>query len=53
MDLGEFGLDEFRVRVGFGVVGCEDCVGFFEAVVGDEPAGGFGEETVDVSVCLW
>lgn len=44
VDLGEFGLDEFRVGVGFGVVGGEDGVGFFEAVVGDEPARGFGEE---------
>lgn len=53
MDLGDFGLYEFGVRVGFGVVGGEDVVGFFETVVGDEPAGRFGEETARIyqSVC--
>lgn len=38
VDLGDFGLDEVRVWVALGVVGGEDLVGFFEAVVGDEPA---------------
>lgn len=50
VDLGDFGLDKLGSWVGFGVVGGEDCVGFFEAVVGDEPAGGFGEEAEFVNV---
>lgn len=39
VNLRDFGLDEVGVEVGFCVIGGEDLVGFFEAVVGDEPPG--------------
>lgn len=44
MDLGHLCLDEFRIRVAFGVVLDEDCLRLFDSVLGYEPTRGLGEE---------